>query len=50
VKAVNPAVSGVMYLNTLLDFPFYSLHGRYVEEGVVAMDSVTKKPIQIRNE
>ena len=50
VKAVNPAVSGVMYLNTLLDFPFYSLHGRYVEEAVVAMDSVTKKPIQIRNE
>lgn len=50
VKALNPAVSGVMYLNTLLDFPFYSLHNQYVRAGVVAMDSVTKKPIQIRND
>eukprot|EP01051_Picozoa_sp_SAG22_P015882 SAG22_NODE_2144_length_2941_cov_2.511963_2_plen_425_part_00 len=50
VKARNPAVSGVMYLNTLLDFPFYSLHGQYVRAGAVAMDSVTQKPIQIRND
>jgi hypothetical protein len=37
-------------LNTLLDFPFYALHGRYLREGVVAMDSVTRRPIQIRND
>jgi hypothetical protein len=50
VKALNPSVSGVLYLNTLLDFPFYALHGQYLLEDVVAMDSVTKKPIQIRND
>ena len=50
MKAVNPAVAGVLYLNTLLDFPFYSLHGEYERENVVAMDSVTKAPIQIRND
>ena len=38
VKAINPSVSGVLYLNTLLDFPFYDLHGQYLRAGAVAMD------------
>ena len=38
VKALNPRVSGVMYLNTLLDFPFYALHGQYVLDDAVAKD------------
>ena len=29
VKAVNPNVSGVFYLNTLYDFPYYSLAGTF---------------------
>ena len=27
VKTINPGVCGVMYLNTLLAFPFYKLNG-----------------------
>eukprot|EP00662_Eupelagonemidae_sp_cell21_P027269 gene27269-51667_t len=65
VKAVNPAVAGVLYLNTLLAFPFYSLIGRYnnnineskladiakeLHENALAIDSTTKQPIKIRND
>lgn len=50
IKAVNRKVATVMYLNTLLAFPFYSLIGKYQSAGALAMDSVTKKPIQIRND
>ena len=28
IKAINPSVCSVLYLNTLLDFPFYTLHGQ----------------------
>jgi hypothetical protein len=50
IKAINQNVATVMYLNTLLAFPFYSLIGKYQAAGALAVDSVTKKPIKIRNE
>ena len=33
IKAVNPRTATVMYLNTLLAFPFYSLIGKYEAAG-----------------
>ena len=50
VKALNPAVAGVLYLNTLLAFPFYTLNGVYEKADALTIDSVTKKPIKIRND
>ena len=50
VKAVNPAVSGVLYLNTILSFPFYHLNGVLAAANALTIDSVTKKPIVIRND
>ena len=50
VKAINPAVSGVLYLNTLLAFPFYTLNGVFEAADALTIDSATKKPIVIRNE
>ena len=50
IKAVNPKVSTVMYLNTLLAFPFYALVGKYQAANALTRDSVTNKPIAIRND
>ena len=50
IKAVNPKVSTVMYLNTLLAFPFYALVGKYQAANALTLDAVTKKPIAIRND
>ena len=30
-KAINPEVLGVMYINTLMAFPFYQLSGKFAE-------------------
>ena len=30
-KAVNPKLAAVFYLNTLYDFPFLELHGKFLE-------------------
>lgn len=50
IKAVNPKVATVMYLNTLLAFPFYALVGKYQAANALTLDAVTKKPIAIRND
>jgi hypothetical protein len=50
IKAINPSVSGVLYLNTLLAFPFYALNGLYEGADALTIDSSTGKPIVIRNE
>eukprot|EP00035_Acanthoeca_spectabilis_P001829 m.83066 g.83066 ORF g.83066 m.83066 type:complete len:474 (-) comp11171_c0_seq4:93-1514(-) len=50
IKAINPGVSSVMYLNTLLDFPYYHIHGVFAAANALTIDSVTKKPISIRND
>jgi hypothetical protein len=50
IKAINHTVATVMYLNTLLAFPFYSLIGKYEAANALAIDSVTKKPIRLRND
>ena len=50
VKAINPGVSGVLYLNTLLAFPFYRLNGEYEAADALTIDSSTGKPIVIRND
>jgi len=31
VKAINPRVTGLLYLNSMLDFQFYTLHGKMEE-------------------
>jgi hypothetical protein len=31
VKAINPNTTGIMYLNSELDFQFYTLHGKLLE-------------------
>jgi hypothetical protein len=31
VKAINPKVTGLLYLNSMLDFQFYTLHGLLLE-------------------
>lgn len=50
VKKLNPAVSGIFYLNTLLAFPYYSLNARYLEKDALTYDIKTQKPIVIRND
>eukprot|EP00040_Diaphanoeca_grandis_P030592 m.181039 g.181039 ORF g.181039 m.181039 type:complete len:480 (+) comp32048_c0_seq1:128-1567(+) len=50
IKAVNPKVCSVMYLNTLLDFPFYTLHGVFKAANALTIDSSTKKPMVVRND
>lgn len=50
VKAINPSVSTVMYFNTLLDFPFYKVHGNFQSQGADTIDSTSTKPIILRND
>ena len=51
IKAINPAVSCVLYLNTLFDFPFYSLHGvANSTPGGDTIDSSTGVPMVLTND
>ena len=50
VKAVNPGVSTILYLNTLMDFPFYTLHGLFEAADANTRDSITGDVITIRND
>lgn len=51
VKALNPAVSTVMYWNTLLAFPFYAAVGRIRDQGhALLVDSNTGSPLMLRND
>ena len=35
VKAINPKVAGIFYLNTILDFPFLHLHKMYADANAL---------------
>ena len=37
-KAINPKLSAVFYLNTLYDFPFLELHGKFLEAKADIVD------------
>ena len=50
IKALNPGVSGVLYWNTLLAFPFYRAVGQFADAHALTVDSDTGKPISIRND
>ena len=50
VKAINPSTSTVLYLNTLLAFPFYTSVGEFADANLLTIDSSTKKPISIKND
>ena len=39
VRALNPAVTTVLYLNTLLLFPFYKLAAAYIAQGALLTDA-----------
>jgi hypothetical protein len=47
VKTINPSVKGVVYLNTLMAFPFYALSGRFADNNALLMDMYTKKPVEL---
>lgn len=50
VKTLNPSVSTVFYLNSLLAFPFYKLTGQYASAGALLEDANTKSPIVLKND
>lgn len=50
IKALNPSVTGVVYLNTLMAFPFYALSGRFADAGALLMDMYTGKPVELTND
>lgn len=50
VRSINPAVTNILYLNTLLLFPFYSLAQKYLDAGALLMDTVTGQPVTLQND
>jgi len=50
VRALNPNVTTVLYLNTLLLFPFYELAQQYMDAGALLMDSRTGSPVELVND
>ena len=50
VKAINPQVKGVLYLNTLMAFPFYALSGKFADNDCLLMDMYTNKPVELTND
>ena len=50
VKAINRNVTGILYLNALMAFPFYSLSGRFAEANALLMDMYTGKPVELTND
>lgn len=49
-KALNPALSGVFYLNTLMAFPFYALSGKFADAEALLVDMYTGKPVALVND
>ena len=50
VKALNPSVTGVVYLNTLMAFPFYALSGKFADADALLIDMYTGKPVELTND
>ena len=48
-KAANPKLSAVFYLNTLYDFPFLELHGKFMEANADVVD-VKGKLVAFKND
>ena len=48
-KAVNPNLAAVFYLNTLYDFPFLELHGKFLEANADVTD-VNGKLVSFKND
>ena len=48
-KAVNPKLAAVFYLNTLYDFPFLELHGKFMEANADIID-VNGKLVAFKND
>ena len=48
VRAINPAVTNVLYLNTLLMFPFYSLAQKYIDAGaLLTVETLGRPPFNL---
>ena len=52
LRSINPKLTTMLYINTLLLFPFYSLAGKYLAdaENALLMDAVTGGPITLKND
>jgi hypothetical protein len=50
IRALNPNVTTVLYLNTLLLFPFYELAQQYIDAKALLMDSRTGTPVELVND
>lgn len=50
VKALNPSTLGVMYINTLMAFPFYALSGKFKASDALLIDMYTNKPVELTND
>ena len=50
VKALNPSVLGIMYINTLMAFPFYALSGKFESNDALLIDMYTNKPVELTND
>ena len=48
-KAANPKLSAVFYLNTLYDFPFLELHGKFLEANADIVD-INGKLVAFKND
>ena len=48
-KAANPKLSAVFYLNTLYDFPFLELHGKFLEQNADVRD-INGKLVAFKND
>lgn len=48
-KAVNPKLAAVFYLNTLYDFPFLELHGKFLKANADVID-VNGKLVAFKND
>ena len=50
VEALNPSVLGIMYINTLMAFPFYALSGKFESHDALLIDMYTNKPVELTND
>lgn len=50
VKKLSPSTLGVMYINTLMAFPFYALSGKFEANDALLMDMYTNKPVELTND
>eukprot|EP00928_Gymnodinium_smaydae_P083557 TRINITY_DN66800_c0_g1_i1.p2 TRINITY_DN66800_c0_g1~~TRINITY_DN66800_c0_g1_i1.p2 ORF type:complete len:261 (-),score=33.93 TRINITY_DN66800_c0_g1_i1:701-1384(-) len=49
-KQLNPALSSVFYLNSLMAFPFYALSGKFAAAKALLIDMYTNKPVELVND